>query len=815
MAIFTLSKYIKDKEKNIEDFERNTGIEVIDHDIDDLNELEDEYDDFNQMTYKQRKVSNAKSEELYGMDNHERYNKLKSELLKDNDDIYNEPIVIQAESNIIIDNKDSQKQINIDDYDIKIQAAIEWAQKSLITIIIPKESMKELEYLWNEWNNMHLKHRRDSDMKSIELFGITNLDHYNILKSNFLKKDEGIVIDNEKESNKDTTVSSNEEKIQGKTEEIKAHIESGNTLEVYKCLLELSSIQTDSTYENILIDRVKSLVESSELNKVNRYYDKLNELPYFLPEELESMGVYYNECYYGLPDNDYLDNEKKIPIKEWFDCYNRTINGFLNEDYNKYTSLRINKLHQLYNDYNEIKESGDINKINARKQSILELGWNPEIEFSLDNRKRVSDNTKNKLKLNNNTQVLDIREFYNNCEPMEYIYESKENTDRVPLFIVLSYSGDTFAKIITKYTKGKFSHSALGLEPELDRLYSYNVVDKGFAIESLERYQKKNSKSNLAVMCVFITKEQLKKIKINLDFLIANKNKTRYSVTNILGIGLNKDFEFNINMICSQFVDRILKMVNADYVNKPSGLVTPNDFYIHKTNKVYKIYEGNIMEYNPDKVRTLIKKLQKNSNYVIKEQQLSIVNESQFIESIDNNIDTMLYLNENSNILSDNSKVIYESYIKPYTDIYYYNEAKEFPVQFDKDGNLLIKNMKKLNFESEYSKSHKLLLVYEENNNMEGMKYELAKLWFMNNITESKIYNEKIKEEDKKELHKVRARILNDFNKYLKVVTSNDNDFNFTAYYNETPFSDATIKIDKHTIKYGVKIAKLLTGKIV
>lgn len=814
MTIFNMSKYIKDKEKHIEDFERNTGIELIDHDIDSLDELEDEYDEFNQMTYKQRKVSNAKSEELYGMDNHERYNKLKSDFLKDNDEIYDEPTILYAESNIEFKKQNSDNIIKIEDYDDKIKIAKEWSEKALITIITPRDNMNELEKLWNEWNSMHDKPRKDSDAKSIELFGMNNTEHYNKLKSKFLKLNQGMIKDSEKE-NTVNTISSNEEKIKGKTEEIKSHIESGNSLEAYKCLLELSSIKPEGVYEEILINNAKSLIASNDMNKVNRYYETLNDLPYFLPEELESMGVYYNEGYYGIPDNEYLDNEKKIPVKEWFDCYNRTINGFLNEDYNKYTSLRINKLHQLYNDFESIKESGDINKINARKQSILELGWNPEIDFSLENRKKVSNSVRNKLKMSNNMEVLDITEFYNNCEPMEYVYESKDNTDKVPLFIVLSYNGDLFSKIITKYTKGKFSHSALGLEPELDRLYSYNVVDKGFTIESLEGYQKKNSESSLAVMCTFITKEQLKKIKINLDFLIANKNKTRYSVTNIIGIGLNKDFEFNINMICSQFVDRMLKMVNVDFVNKPSGLVTPNDFYINTSSKIYKIYEGNVMEYNSDKVRTLIKKLQKNSNYVIKEQQLSILNESQFIESINNNIDTMLYLNENSDVLPSDSRVIYETYIKPYTDIYYYNEAKEFPVQFDKDGNLLIKNMKKINFEAEYSKSHKLLLIYDENNNIEGMKYELSKLWFMNNILESKIYNEKIKEENKKELHKVRARILNDFNKYLKVVTSNDSDFNFTAYYNETPFSDATIKIDKHTIQYGVKIAKLLTGKIV
>ena len=813
MAIFDISKYKKDKQENIEDFERDTGIEVIDHEIDSLDELEDEFDDFQQMTYKQRKVSNAKSEELYGMNNYERYDKLKSDLLKKEKNT-DDKIIYTGESSNIIDKRGENLNVELDneqcsDYQQAIKNALSWMEKSMIFIITPQETMVQLEELWNKWNQMHLKHRRDSDMKSTELFNMTNLDHYNKLKSVFLSKGEGIVSDNK--DNTDQVISSNDEKIKISQEKIEAHLENGDILSASKELLLLKSINTDSIYESRLIDSIeKKFIKESDIN-VNSYYDRLNDLPYFTPEQLESMGVYFKDTFYdNYPDNKYLDDEEKITTKDWFDCYNRTINGFLNENFNKYTSLWINKLNTLYRDFDSIKESGDIGLINARKQSILELGWNPEIEFTLDNRKKVSDKTRDYLKSSISNKILDIREFYNSCEELNIMNESNSEQTKYPLFVVLSYSGRGFSKVISKYTKSKFSHASLGLEPELDKLYSYNLQAGGFDIESLDIYKKNNSQAHLAVFCTFLNKEQIRKVRLSIDQLLSVRNDTRYSIKNLLGIGLNMDFESNITMICSQFVDRMLKMVNIDHTGKPSGLVTPNDFYVNKSDNMYLIYDGPIMEYNPNKARVLIKKLDKNSAY-IKESSISILNESSFLENMDlTSLDTLISIDEQSEILSEENKYIYDNYVKPYINIYYYNEAKEFPVQFDKEGNLLIKNMKRLNYEAEYNKSHKLLLNYDETNNIEGMKYELCKLWFLNSIIEGKIYNDKISDNDKASLYKTRARILNDFNKYMKVVLLNQKDFNFTDYYNQSPFSDATVKISKHTLKHGISLAKLM-----
>ena len=151
------------------------------------------------------------------------------------------------------------------------------------------------------------------------------------------------------------------------------------------------------------------------------------------------------------------------------------------------------------------------------------------------------------------------------------------------------------------------------------------------------------------------------------------------------------------------------------------------------------------------------------------------------------------------NIYNNKNELLKELYME---NDYIIKEAKEFPIQFDKDGSLIVKNIKKLNFEEEYQKSHKLLLSYDKTDNYEGMKYELSKLWYMNIELERRIYNSNRDESKLNEYTRVRARILNDFNKYIKIINKKEKDFNFSEYYEESPFNDGSTKLRKSTLDY-------------
>ena len=137
------------------------------------------------------------------------------------------------------------------------------------------------------------------------------------------------------------------------------------------------------------------------------------------------------------------------------------------------------------------------------------------------------------------------------------------------------------------------------------------------------------------------------------------------------------------------------------------------------------------------------------------------------------------------------------------------NEVKQFPIEFDKDGNLIIYKARtgSLSYGDEIDDSVQLLETYRNQFNIEGIKYELAKLWYINDCIEKNL-KKRLKNEQYKELIDTRAVCLNVFKLNLDFVIKAEKGFNFSDYYNSTPFSDSSIKITSNTLKYTMKAIK-------
>lgn len=135
-------------------------------------------------------------------------------------------------------------------------------------------------------------------------------------------------------------------------------------------------------------------------------------------------------------------------------------------------------------------------------------------------------------------------------------------------------------------------------------------------------------------------------------------------------------------------------------------------------------------------------------------------------------------------------------------------------VQIDKDGSMLINKQLHMDYSAMYAQSHRLIKQYAKTNNLEGVKYELAKQWYMLHLLENKIiYNKNrlkarlISNNQKQEAIKVRSFILSDYNTYTKWVSKHDpNKFNFDAYFKTTPFYKETFKIDKRLLQMIIPI---------
>lgn len=409
----------------------------------------------------------------------------------------------------------------------------------------------------------------------------------------------------------------------------------------------------------------------------------------------------------------------------------------------------------------------DINEIDKIKQSMVNNGWNPEIKYTTENialaKKRIESIYKERYC---DTLTLDIQPFIEEFDDSDIIQETGSNNNIQPIHIVLVRGNSPFSKVIGDVTKGEFSHSAICLDNDFDRLYSFNLDNQlnrvgGFSLESIRNYPQDN---RLAVFSFFVTKADYDKIQERVQLLLNNIKSTTYSVVNILTFPFaHINLNLSDSMICSQFVDSIMKMVNVDITGKDSSKVSPNLLYTKSVNnkKIYKVFDGIVHDFNAKKAERYINRMSKKAKPI---------NESE------------------SEIVS-----LLNAYIYPVV-----LEARKFPIEVKDNGDILLTN-RIVDFDAEYSASHKLMMEYDKAGNIDGMKYELARLYYMNYILEKQLYHNKYLNKKEKNI-KTRARVLNDFNKYMKVVLKAEPDFNFGAYYEDSPFYAHTIEVKGSTV---------------
>lgn len=353
------------------------------------------------------------------------------------------------------------------------------------------------------------------------------------------------------------------------------------------------------------------------------------------------------------------------------------------------------------------------------------------------------------------------------------IIEEKYSEHLNPIYLIVSFTNTPMGKMIKAYTKDRFTHSCISLDPTLEKMISYNAnngINKkgGISFESLSNYIKYNTDSDIRVSVVFLKDNDYKKFKWNLEDYIAHYDITKYDMLDFLNIITNKTKKMTDEyaMICSQFVDHIFKLINIDITGIPSNLVTPGIISKVVNPKIYLIYDGKAIDYDPIIIEDKVNKLINDVAMPIKECNMNSI------------------------------------YLEPII------ESKEFPIEFNKEGDLIIKKKGNIDFIAEHTKSKKLFNTYKKNKNYEAMEYEANKLWYMNILLEKRLEIEKNK--NGLELYKIRAKILNEFHLYINELSKNNPSYNFETSFKKSPFSDASIKVTHYTLHYILQLLKIL-----
>lgn len=622
-------------------FMRDTNYIII-KDTDDLEELERQWELFkSSLTVRQQRLSDDRSIEIWNMTNQQHYEALKKELMEEledklniedpvnsiesedsddtisNDDFsgfdefedfepdeefknyvnipddeeipdnkfdINEPV--KEDTSIPTDGKenvvgDDKNELGLNMDKIKDAQADQYEIDSNINIIgsikgkTPEEHLQNLEKAYAKWNGQNQDHRKKSDDKCREIYGMSNIDRYNKLKADIYKVTP--------------------------TEKLTATDVDANTVDNIPLPKDESFVA--QVYKNMQI------LNEQESNK-QKQHRRLNDTPYFTPSEMIDMGVHDNDNFYSpQADNDGLIQGTKIPT--WFDSYKDMCLDHIFEDY---TKEWIDTLDMLYSDFEQLKESGNEEKILARKQSILDLGWNPEIPFTRRNRQRAA---KRISKLLDKSSPLNLfinldKEVPDDAVENEPVVETARSETHQPVYMVfVQGKAPIISASIKKVTHSPYSHSGIAFDHTLETIHSYNMVpEAGLVRETLQGY-----KDNIiTVMAFFAPNKIAQSMKDYVQDFWYNSRKTTYD----FGILFNKLIKRNARVVedkyhqvCSTFVDAVLKSGNV-IIDATSDVPSPAELYNSaKTmpNKIIEVYSGPASKYNASKVGKKINKL--------------------------------------------------------------------------------------------------------------------------------------------------------------------------------------------------------------
>lgn len=616
--------------------EENNGYIVLpdNHNEDDKTEpytmkhIEFEWAQYEQLPHKLRRMSDWKALELFDMDNKTLFEFLREIFsVKDiNKNTMEEEKELQLES--VMDMSD---QVDYDriDYGIEeIENAKQWCKINNLIMIIPCTTLEELEKQWENFNYMIQKHRRISDWESERIFGVTNQKHYIWLKRKMLQSDiENISVDDMDHIVDSDYIVPDSSSFMEKY--IKSNINRNCNLVLVESLVDYLNMKEDSIYNRITNhNMLNNIIEFEELiNRIDSDFLPSSDLPFYTPDEMLDMGVFNHvdvDNYYNtIADNNELVDD--ISTRAWFEEYIYHFNGIDTPNRQKLYKLRTAKLNELCKQLDILKEkNASSEEICAKKQSILELGWNPNIKYNPVNRVKVNNFYLQRCNAHSFAQIINMKNLHFINEEESTVTQFRNNSLK-PIFIILTSGKSAHSQLIKIGTMSQYSHCLIGFDPSLKYMYSYDGSGGngkgGFRIDSVSNYE---DDQKINVFCIFVKEEDYNIIKNNIEYLKDHIKETSYSIRNLLSYVFHPiPVETNnMNLFCSQFVDKMLKSIGVDLTKKKSNHVSPTEFkkQSKKNNKIYNVFEDIKGNFSPEYVsRSVEVLLSKDGTTAIKE----------------------------------------------------------------------------------------------------------------------------------------------------------------------------------------------------
>ena len=393
-------------------------------------------------------------------------------------------------------------------------------------------------------------------------------------------------------------------------------------------------------------------------------------------------------------------------------------------------------------------------------------------------------------------------------EPIQFLDRMDEaattKTQKLyPVYIMLVHSGTAVSNAIKVVSHAEFSHAAISFDSSMDEMYSFARKDPrnpfigGFRFESVGRGFYDNKHCPYAVYVVPCTETQIKKMKKRLNYFIQNQSKFKFDfvglVKNYLGIVDNPEYRW----FCSRFVADILNAgapKKNPYVEEPS-LQDPDDF--KNTNyATYVIGGSDLMKYDQRLV-------DKRTKQILREEEMSrkVQNESVTYDlDRDNPFGDL--------VLGYQFAMMDESVVDRFLEY-----LKSFKLKFDKNGNIVIRRREYDQLDTHFRQSLKLIKAAEKAGNLDTVKYELCKIYYMISLIDRHYLGRKSNDKSekvRKDMINLRAVMINAMHQHLKYVSTMDPQFNFQSYYASTKYGDDTTISPQFLTAFGRTIVTAL-----
>lgn len=170
------------------------------------------------------------------------------------------------------------------------------------------------------------------------------------------------------------------------------------------------------------------------------------------------------------------------------------------------------------------------------------------------------------------------------------------------IYVLLTDTGTKFTRLIKRYTSAPYNHSSLALDKGLREVYSFgrkcatNPWSAGFVQEDIyEGVYRHFPATRCVVLKLNISVNQRVELKRLLQHYNRNKEAYKYNLLGLFFLTMRISFAPKNAYFCSQFVAEVLRRIDLNLWNRPSALVTPNDFLIHPALEI--VYEGMLYDY--------------------------------------------------------------------------------------------------------------------------------------------------------------------------------------------------------------------------